>query len=167
MVSFSGTLRVDYRAWESETDDGRLVPDQNVLPVQGLSNLEVSVYSEQLPVEGAATPTTYNFDKIEFTWPPEAAAERLYRLWASFVNGSQYPTSVSQEDDCSLVVSSDDVHTQELFKPLGVARFVPGEWGTRVLTKNDHVAVAGRGEEKEASLVAFIVARANPGALDV
>ncbi|MDJ0578597.1 hypothetical protein [Crocosphaera sp.] len=114
-VSTKGKLQVDYRAWETEPDSGRLVPDQNQLPGDGFSKLEYDVYGQGLPVDDAATPTTYNGDRLVFTWPETAARDGLYRIRITFENESDYATSIERNEDCTLTISKDPVHTQYIY----------------------------------------------------
>ncbi len=114
-VSEKARLQVDFRHWESTLSDGRLVPDSNVLPADGFVNLEAGVFGNQIPLTDGADSEHYNGDKVIFEWPETASREGIYRLRLSFVNESEYPSKITQNDDCSIVVDHSDVKTQEIF----------------------------------------------------
>lgn len=114
-VSDKARVQVDFRHWESELADGRLVPDTNVLPADGFYNLEAGVFGNYPEVDDDSEPEQYNGDKVVIEWPEAASKEGIYRLRLSFANESDYPTSFTQNPDCSIIVDRSDVHTQEIF----------------------------------------------------
>ncbi len=114
-VSEKARIKVDFRHWETDLDDGRLVPDTNVLPADGFYNMTTDVYGNYLEVNDDSEPEQYNGDKVVFEWPAAASKEGIYRLNLSFVNESEYPTSLTQNADCSIELDRSDVFTQEIF----------------------------------------------------
>lgn len=114
-VSDKARVQVDFRHWEPDFADGRLVPDTNVLPADGFYNLEAGVFGNYPEVNEDSDPEQYNGDKVVIEWPAAASKEGLYRLRLTFANESDYPTSFTQNPDCSIVVDRSDVHTQEVF----------------------------------------------------
>lgn len=115
LVSAEAAISASFQAWEVETSNGRLVPDDTVLPAGGFADLVVPVFGRQLPVEEGSTPTTYNGDTIGFRWPDAAGQPGLYRIRVTCRNESDYPTSVTQNADCTLVVGRADVSTQDVY----------------------------------------------------
>ncbi len=114
-VAEAGRVRANFQTWRATPDDGRLVPDDTVLPAAGFQDLELSVHSTQDPVDSTSSPTNYNSDMVAFRWPDTAGDPGLYRVRLTFKNESQYPTTITQNADCSIDEDRSDVSTQEIF----------------------------------------------------
>lgn len=115
-IADKATLRVAVSRWEEQLNEGRLVPASGVLPVPGLSGMQVDVHSFGDSIPADTTPETLNQDLIVFDWPASVADAGLYQVQVEFENQSDFPTAILQNPvTCEISFDKSPVRTKVFY----------------------------------------------------
>jgi hypothetical protein len=116
-VSDEAAINVDRRDWGDQlTDNGALIPGEDVLPVPGFDETSVDVHGYENGPSSDDEPESFNKDEIVFTWPDAAESSGLYRVGLTFRNESEYYTMIEQDPvNCTITANRDPVGAVPLY----------------------------------------------------
>ena len=114
-ISEKATVRARFARWKETDDNGRLIPEEDFIPVFGWDGTELELHGADLHEPGD---TAENFlgDRIVFDWPETAREAGLYRLQIVIPNDLDLPTDAVQDPEtCELTFEKEPDFTLTLW----------------------------------------------------
>jgi hypothetical protein len=95
-ISAKATVRARFARWKETDENGRLIPEEEFIPVFGWDGTELELHGADSHEPGD---TAENFlgDRIVFDWPETAREAGLYRLQIVIPNDSGLPAGAVQD----------------------------------------------------------------------
>lgn len=104
----------EFRGWQDEPEDGRLVPKASVGAAGALNGTTLTAHGTPDPPPPGVTITTSIRDEMVLEWPAGAGQAGIYSLRFEFENTTELPTSITHTADCDVELDFGPVRSNVL-----------------------------------------------------